>query len=91
MADTVRDVIIIGGGLGAWSAAIYLGRNQRDSVLIELGTLDGGMATGCPKLSRISESHLRQEGTSAQALMQMLHDEVKNHVPHLRQAMREAE
>ena len=45
MADTVRDVIIIGGGLGAWSAAIYLGRNQRDSVLIELGTLDGGMGT----------------------------------------------
>jgi thioredoxin reductase (NADPH) len=37
VADTVRDVIIIGGGLAGLSAAIYLGRSQRDTILMESG------------------------------------------------------
>jgi len=37
VADIIRDVIIIGGGLAGLSAALYLGRSQRDTVLIESG------------------------------------------------------
>jgi thioredoxin reductase (NADPH) len=33
----VRDVIIIGGGLAGLSAAIYLGRSRRDTLLIHSG------------------------------------------------------
>ena len=35
--DIIRDVIIIGGGLAGLSAALYLGRSQRDTILIESG------------------------------------------------------
>ena len=37
MADVVRDVIIIGGGFAGLSAAIYLGRSQRDTLIMESG------------------------------------------------------
>ncbi|HKN86830.1 MAG TPA: NAD(P)/FAD-dependent oxidoreductase, partial [Nitrospiraceae bacterium] len=37
MTDIIRDVIIIGGGLAGLSAALYLGRSQRDTILIESG------------------------------------------------------
>ena len=33
----VREVIIIGGGLAGLSAAIYLGRSRRDTLLIHSG------------------------------------------------------
>ena len=33
----VYDVVIIGGGLAGLSAAIYLGRSQRDTLLIHSG------------------------------------------------------
>ena len=36
MAD-VREVIIIGGGLAGLSAALYLGRSKRDTLLIHSG------------------------------------------------------
>src|SRR6185436_10122398 len=32
-----RDVIVIGGGIAGLSAAIYLGRAQRDSLVIDSG------------------------------------------------------
>lgn len=34
---SVRDVVIIGGGLAGLSAAIYLGRSRRDTVLVHSG------------------------------------------------------
>lgn len=37
MADIIRDVIVIGGGLAGLSAALYLGRSRRDTILIESG------------------------------------------------------
>jgi thioredoxin reductase (NADPH) len=38
MSETgIRDVIIVGGGLAGLSAAIYLGRSRRDTVVIESG------------------------------------------------------
>lgn len=37
MTGVIRDVIIIGGGLAGLSAALYLGRSQRDTVLIDSG------------------------------------------------------
>ena len=33
----VREVIIIGGGIAGLSAAIYLGRAQRDALVIDSG------------------------------------------------------
>ena len=33
----VREVIIIGGGLARLSAALYLGRSRRDTLLIHSG------------------------------------------------------
>ncbi len=33
----VREVIIIGGGLAGLSAALYLGRSKRDTLLIHSG------------------------------------------------------
>jgi thioredoxin reductase (NADPH) len=35
--DSVREVIVIGGGLAGVSAAIYLGRAQRDTLVIDSG------------------------------------------------------
>ncbi len=35
--SNVRDVIIVGGGLAGLSAAIYLGRSRRDTLLIHSG------------------------------------------------------
>jgi len=34
MVDSQRRVIVIGGGLAGLSAAIYLGRSRRDTLLI---------------------------------------------------------
>src|SRR5688572_8225128 len=34
---TVRQVIIVGGGLAGLSAALYLGRSKRDTLLIHSG------------------------------------------------------
>lgn len=36
-AQRVRDVIVVGGGLAGLSAAIYLGRAMRDTLLIDSG------------------------------------------------------
>ncbi|MEO6872532.1 MAG: NAD(P)/FAD-dependent oxidoreductase [Chthoniobacterales bacterium] len=36
-SDNERDVIIIGGGIAGVSAAIYLGRSQRDTLVIDSG------------------------------------------------------
>jgi thioredoxin reductase (NADPH) len=33
----VREVIVIGGGIAGLSAAIYLGRAQRDTLVIDSG------------------------------------------------------
>ncbi len=33
----IREVIVIGGGLAGLSAAIYLGRNCRNALLIHCG------------------------------------------------------
>src|ERR1700709_1333624 len=33
----VREVIVIGGGIAGLSAAIYLGRSQRDTLVIDSG------------------------------------------------------
>lgn len=37
MAERVRDVIVVGGGLAGLSAGIYLGRAMRDTLLIDSG------------------------------------------------------
>ncbi len=37
MPERVRDVIVVGGGLAGLSAAIYLGRAMRDTLLIDSG------------------------------------------------------
>ncbi|MEO7860628.1 MAG: FAD-dependent oxidoreductase [Nitrospirales bacterium] len=36
-ANFTRDVIIIGGGLAGLSAALYLGRSKRQTLLIHSG------------------------------------------------------
>src|SRR3954466_9092464 len=35
--DATREVIIVGGGLAGLSAAIYLGRARRDTLVIDAG------------------------------------------------------
>lgn len=37
MAGTIHDVIIVGGRVAGLSAALYLGRSQRETLLIESG------------------------------------------------------
>lgn len=37
MAEAVREVIIVGGGIAGLSAAIYLGRAKRDTLVIDSG------------------------------------------------------
>lgn len=34
---TLREVVVIGGGIAGLSAAIYLGRAQRDTLVIDSG------------------------------------------------------
>lgn len=36
-ANGVRDVVIVGGGIAGLSAAIYLGRAQRDTLIVDSG------------------------------------------------------
>ena len=35
--SSVREVIVIGGGIAGLSAAVYLGRAQRDTLVIDSG------------------------------------------------------
>jgi thioredoxin reductase len=35
----VREVIVIGGGIAGLSATIYLGRAQRDTLVIDSGSI----------------------------------------------------
>lgn len=84
MADAVRDVIIVGGGLAGLSAGIYLGRSQRDTMLMESGH---SMAVWEPDVQNylgfpdgISGPDLLERGRAQVERfgVEILHDEVKN-------------
>jgi thioredoxin reductase (NADPH) len=84
VADTVRNVIIIGGGLAGLSAAIYLGRSQCDTLLMESGH---SMAVWEPDVQNylgfpngISGSALLERGRAQVTRfgVEIIHDEVKN-------------
>ncbi len=57
--------VIIGGGIAGLSAAIYLGRAQRDTLVIDSGHSMAKWEPASRKLPRFSERHFR--GRPAQA------------------------
>ena len=55
-----REVIVIGGGIAGLSAAIYLGRAQRDVLVVDLGMSMAKWEPVVRKLPRLSGRRFRR-------------------------------